>query len=158
MITCPMCRKKLRGMEKECGNCRTDVSLLVAYVENLRKGLAQAEEHTRAGELGKAVWAYLAVLEVDPDNATARRQVGQVATAVRQFDQTAPGRRWLKRLQKQAGFRRWLARLTEGEGSGWLGTILYGLVVFAALVLGYFIGVQSARPPEPLPAETRANL
>ena len=27
MITCPMCKKKVRGLEKECGNCKTDVSL-----------------------------------------------------------------------------------------------------------------------------------
>src|SRR5215472_6513374 len=107
MLTCPMCKKKLRGLEKECLNCRTDVSLLVHYVEDLRDGLARAEELTRAGELGEAVWAYLAVLEVDPDNATARRQVGKVATAVRQFDQTQPGRRWLRALHKETWWQRW---------------------------------------------------
>src|SRR5262245_57225802 len=100
MLSCPMCRKKLRGTEQECANCKTDVSLLVQYVENLREGLVQAEAYTRRGELGEAMWAYLSVLEVDPDNATARRQVGKVVTAVRQFDQTAPGRRWLKKLRK----------------------------------------------------------
>src|SRR5262249_41920797 len=82
MLTCPMCKKKLRGLEKECVNCKTDVSLLVDYVENLQEGLVRAEALTKAGELGEAVWAYLEVLEVDPDNTTAKRQVGQVVTAV----------------------------------------------------------------------------
>ena len=145
MLTCPMCKKKLRGLEKECLNCRTDVSLLVHYVEDLRGGLSQAEALTRAGELGEAVWAYLAVLEVDPDNATARRQVGKVATAVRQFDQTASGRRWRKKLQKRHRFRRFLANWDpEGETStSLLGGVLWFLLIFGALMIGYFIGVRS---------------
>lgn len=158
MLTCPMCKKKLRGLEKECLNCRTDVSLLVDYVENLRDGLVQAEALTRAGELGDAVWAYLAVLEVDPDNAQARRQVGRVATAVRQFDRTAPGRRWLRALQKQTRFRRWLARWHEGEG-GALSSLLWFLVVFGALLIGYLIGSTTGHhtPPPPPPAESSAQ-
>ncbi len=149
MITCPMCKKKLRGMEKECLNCRTDVSLLVHYVEDLREGLARAEALTRDGELGDAVWAYLAVLEVDPDNATARRQVGQVATAVRQFDRSAPGRRWRSKLQKQTRFRRWMANWdSEGDGtSGLLSSLLWGLLIFAALMIGYVIGYHSTSMP-----------
>ncbi len=35
MLTCPMCKKRLPGVEKQCANCKTDVSLLVDYVENL---------------------------------------------------------------------------------------------------------------------------
>jgi hypothetical protein len=143
-----MCKKKLRGLEKECQNCRTDVSLLVHYVEDLRDGLSRAEALTRAGELGEAVWAYLAVLEVDPDNTTARRQVGQVATAVRQFDQTAPGRRWRKKLQKQTRFRRWFANWdTDGDTtSSLLSSLLWGVLVFGALMIGYVIGVRSTAP------------
>ena len=159
MLTCPMCKKKLRGLEKECLNCRTDVSLLVHYVEDLREGVAQAEALTRAGELGEAVWAYLAVLEVDPDNATARRQVGRVATAVRQFDQTAPGRRWLKKLRKQNRFRRWLANWNpEGEASAsLLNGLLWFILIFGALMIGYVIGVKSAMPPPDTtpPADTK---
>jgi hypothetical protein len=158
MLTCPMCKKKLRGLEKECLNCRTDVSLLVHYVEDLRDGVSQAEALTRAGELGEAVWAYLAVLEVDPDNATARRQVGKVATAVRQFDSTAPGRRWRKKLQKRNRFRRFMANWDpEGEASGsLLGGLLWFLLIFGALMIGYVIGTRSATPPsDAAPAETR---
>lgn len=156
MITCPMCKKTLRGMEKECLNCRSDVSLLVHYVEDLREGLARAETLTRDGELGEAVWAYLGVLEVDPDNATARRQVGQVATAVRQFDRSAPGRRWRSKLQKQTRFRRWMANWdSEGDGTSSLfSSLLWGVLIFLALMIGYVIGNRSASPsdnasPEP---------
>ena len=160
MLTCPMCKKKLRGLEKECQNCRTDVSLLVHYVEDLRDGLARAEELTRAGELGEAVWAYLAVLEVDPDNATARRQVGQVATAVRQFDQTAPGRRWRKKLHNRTRLRRWVATW-GGDGdatSGLLSSMLWGLLVFGALMIGYAFGVRSSSPSsDNVPADTKAD-
>lgn len=158
MLTCPMCKKKLRGLEKECGNCRTDVSLLVHYVEDLRGGLAQAEALTRSGELGEAVWAYLAVLEVDPDNATARRQVGKVATAVRQFDLTSPGRRWLTKLQKRTRFRRWLASWGQNGDAmaGWLNGVLWFVLIFGALMIGYVIGRQSTIPvQEPSAPETK---
>lgn len=160
MLTCPMCKKQLRGLEKECLNCRTDVSLLVHYVEDLRDGLARAEGLTRAGELGEAVWAYLAVLEVDPDNSTARRQVGKVATAVRQFDQTAPGRRWMKKLHKKNRFRRFLANWNpDGEAAnGLLSGVLWFLLVFGAFMVGYVIGRQNTAPlaePTTTAAETK---
>ena len=96
MLKCPMCRDMLPDDMRKCRKCQTDLSLLSDYVTHLRAGLSQADALTKSGELGEAVWAYLAVLEVDPDNTTARRQVGKVVTAVRQFDQTAPGRRWLR--------------------------------------------------------------
>ena len=147
MLTCPMCKKRLRGLERQCLSCKADVSLLVDYVENLREGLTQAEALTRQGELGEAVWTYLTVLEVDPDNTTARRQVGKVVTAVRQFDQTAPGRRWLKRLQKQTRFRRWMAKWNEGEGAGMVSGFLWFLLVFSALLIGYVLGSQSGKSP-----------
>lgn len=106
MLTCPMCKQRLQGMEKECSRCRTDVSLLVNYVENLQDGLARADALTRQGELGEAVWAYLKVLEVDPDNLTARRQVGQVVTAVRQFDRVASNRSWFSKIRSWMGIGR----------------------------------------------------
>src|SRR5262249_47398546 len=100
MLTCPMptCKQPLPRLTRTCPSCQADLSLLLEYVNDLQGGLAQAEALTRAGELGEAVWAYLEVLEVDPDNAAARRQVGQVVAAVRQFDRWAPGRRWRRRL------------------------------------------------------------
>ena len=163
MLTCPMCKKSVQFTSRECPTCRTDLSLLTDYVDHLAEGLARAEALTRAGELGEAVWAYLTVLEVDPDNATARKQVGKVVTAVRQFDQTAPGRRWLKRLQKQTRFRRWMAKWNEGEGAGLVSGFLWFLLVFSALVIGYVLGSQGlkSQPPhgdQPAPAgENRTN-
>jgi hypothetical protein len=152
-----MCKKKLRGMERQCLNCRTDVSLLVDYVEDLREGLKQAKELTVRGELGDAVWKYLEVLEVDPDNAVARRQVGKVATAVRQFDQTAPGRRWRKKLHNQERFRRWLARWNEGEAGGWLSLLLWLLLMLGVFFLGYGFGNGTLRLPSPPPEATQSE-
>ena len=54
-----------------CPRCRADLSLLVEHVEHLQGGLARAEALTQRGELGEAVWAYLEVLEADPNNPTA---------------------------------------------------------------------------------------
>ena len=87
---------------------------------------------TKAGELGQAVWAYLEVLEVDPDNAAARKQVSQVATAVRQFDLTAPGRKWL-REHPGANLPRPL----------WQNMLLYlgiAALVIAAFIVGIVLG------------------
>src|SRR5262249_36230041 len=91
MPSCPQCNKPLRELVRRCPSCQADLDLLVDYVSHLQGGLERAENLTRAGELGQAVWAYLEVLEVDPDNAPAKRQVGQVAAAVRQFDSLSPG-------------------------------------------------------------------
>src|SRR5262249_44923336 len=145
----------LATLERECPRCRTDLSLLVDYVDHLQDGLAKAQALTRAGELGEAVWAYLSVLEVDPDNATARRQVGQVVTAGRQFDEATPGRRWLRKVRQRARFRAWLDSLGGGGESGWLGAAaIWVLVVVGALVLGYTLGITTP-PRESPPAEER---
>jgi hypothetical protein len=157
MIICPMCKKVTQAGEPRCPRCDTDVSLLHNYVNHLRQGLDEADKLTRAGELGDAVWAYLEVLEIDPDNATARRQVGKVATAVRQFDEMAPGRRWLRRLKSQTRFRRWVSRMQEDEGdlAGWLSSLFWILLVLAALVLGYALGQPHATPPTTKPPTTQ---
>src|SRR5438270_1391899 len=149
MLKCPMCRELLPDETRKCRKCQTDLSLLADYVSHLQEGLVQAEAMTKAGKLDGAVWAYLAVLEVDPDNATARRQVGKVATAVRQFDQTAPGRRWQKKLKRQTAWRRFLANISsDGDGS-WLGNVLWFAIVIAALVIGFFIDKWTANLPSP---------
>jgi hypothetical protein len=150
MIKCPMCNATNDDDARQCRRCQADLALLADYVLHLQGGLEQAETLTRAGELGEAVWAYLAVLEVDPDNATARRQVGKVVTAVRQFDETAPGRRWLTNLRKQSWWRRWLAN-EDNAGPGALIPYAVGMVLMVgclwfAYSWGYWAG-QNAAPP-----------
>jgi len=152
MLTCPWCKKKTPALERECPSCHADLTLLVDYVENLAGGLVRADELTRAGQLGEAVWAYLEVLEVDPDNAVARRQVGRVATAVRQFDLAAPSRRWIRQLRRRSRFRRWLTAWNEGDSSG--ASALWLLLVLAALVLGFILGQHFQRNTTAPPADT----
>src|ERR1051325_4215583 len=101
MPNCPQCTKPLREFARPCPSCQADLDLLVDYVSHLQGGLQRAENLVKAGELGQAIWAYLEVLEVDPDNPTARRQISQVVTAVRQFDSLIPGRRWANGLTPQ---------------------------------------------------------
>jgi hypothetical protein len=98
MPNCPQCTKPLREISRRCPSCQADLDLLVDYVSHLQGGLERAENLVRAGELGQAIWAYLEVLEVDPDNPRARKQIGMIVTAVRQFDTVMPGRRWASGL------------------------------------------------------------
>src|SRR5262245_53807533 len=143
MLTCPWCKKKTPGLDRECPSCHADLSLLVEYVQNLALGLVRAEQLTRAGELAEAVWAYLEVLEVDPDNPIARRQVGQVATAVRQFDSSPPTSRWATRMREGSAFRSWFSRWGE-EGHGWGRFVWITLILLGALLFGYYLGNRSA--------------
>src|ERR1700682_6117744 len=115
MLTCPMCKKSLRSMTRECPACRADLSLLVDYAGFIEEGLARAEALARAGELGEAVWTYLEILEVDPDCPPARRQVGQVAAAVRPVNQGPQGRRWLQQVRARA----------TGDGRFWMRALLW---------------------------------
>jgi hypothetical protein len=139
-----MCKKTLAEDTRQCPRCGTDLSLLADYVGNLQDGVARGDALTRQGELGEAVWAYLEVLEVDPDNAAARRQVGRVATAVREFDRAAPGRRWLKRVGREARLRHWLNVRLGLAIMPWT----FWIVVLAALAisfgLGYWLGCRSS--------------
>src|SRR5436305_11312615 len=98
MPNCPQCTKPLREFTRRCPSCQADLDLLVDYVSHLQGGLERAENLVKAGELGQAIWAYLEVLEVDPDNPHARKQIGMIVTAVRQFDTAMPGRRWAQGL------------------------------------------------------------
>jgi len=154
-----MCKKSVQLASRECPTCRTDLSLLADYVDHLEDGLTRAEALTRAGELGEAVWAYLAVLEVDPNNAEARRQVGQVAAAVRQFDRIAVGRRWLDRLQRRARFRHWVDTWGQGgQGTFWVAFVVGITLMLGALALGWVMGLRSApggTPHDPAPVPTQ---
>jgi hypothetical protein len=142
MLTCPMCKKTLPDRTPRCPRCNTDLSLLTDYVEHLQDGVARADALTRQGQLGEAIWAYLEVLEVDPDNAAARQQVGRVAMAVREFDRAAPSRRWLKKIGSQARFRHWLQFRLGLATVSWI----FWLLVLAALVFffafGFSIGLR----------------
>ncbi len=107
---------------------------------------------TKAGELGRAVWAYLEILEVDPDNAAAKKQVGQVAAAVRQFDVTAPGRAWINPGKGSSG----------GTKRPWQFYLGSAALVLAAFVFGITLGslsLESAGPTkgEEMPAARNAN-
>ena len=130
MPNCPQCTKPLRDFARRCPSCQADLDLLVDYVSHLQGGLERAENLVKAGELGQAIWAYLEVLEVDPDNPQARKQIGVIVTAVRQFDTVMPGRRWANGLPPlvPASARPW-----------WHWAILGGAVVLA-LVIGIAIG------------------
>lgn len=139
MPACPQCRKPLRELVRRCPTCQADLDLLVDYVSHLQGGLERAEHLTRSGELGQAVWAYLEVLEVDPDNGTAKRQVGQVAAAVRRFDHTIPSRRWAVRSPGQPA---------EAAASGWKRPLLIVLFVAATFALGFLAGAWFAAPEE----------
>ncbi len=136
MPRCPQCQKPLAEITRRCPSCRADLDLLVDYVSHLEGGLQRAENLVRAGELSQAVWAYLEVLEVDPDNALARKQVGQVATAVRQFDRTAPGRRWLSQMRSGVG------DTDTGMFLRWLRVVLVLALVVFAFLFGLSVGTS----------------
>lgn len=137
MPHCPQCNREFTHLPKECTSCMADLSLLVDYVDELEAGLHDAERSIRAGHLGAAVWSYLAVLELDPDNPIARAQVGQVATAVRQFDRTAPGRRWIGQIRGETP--------TDSSilGSGWVQLFVVLVLVVVAFFVGFVAGVSA---------------
>ncbi len=117
-----MCKKVLEPAATPCPRCRTDLSLLVDFMSNLDEHLHKADEAMKAGDLGDAVWAYLNVLETDPDHPLARRQVSKVATAVRHFDEARSG-----------GRQRWLL---IGIAAALVVAVLLGLVFY----FGYYLG------------------
>jgi hypothetical protein len=139
-----MCKKSVRDSARECPTCRTDLGILLDYLGSLDTQLERAREKTQQGELGEAVWAYLEVLETDPDNPEARRQVGRIVTAVRMFDELSPGRRWLDFLRRRASLRRWWEDIRALNLRGWL-TILGALLLLSTMTaIGYWQGYQGA--------------
>src|SRR5439155_14231855 len=136
MPNCPQCTKPLRDFTRRCPSCQADLDLLVDYVSHLQGGLERAENLVKAGELGQAIWAYLEVLEVDPDNPTARKQIGMVVTAVRQFDTIMPGRRWANNLPP----------LPNTPRPWW-----HWLVFAAGVLVAFAVGFGVAHLPTPTP-------
>jgi hypothetical protein len=144
MLQCPQCTKPLRELVRRCPSCQADLDLLVDYVNQLQGGVERAESMVRAGELGQAVWAYLDVLEVDPDNGPARRQVSQVVAAVRQFDHFVPGRRWANNLPPLPPARQGVPL--------WLRWILIGTAIVLAFTAGLLVRlpIESDSPTPPV--------
>ncbi len=97
MLTCPQCKKTWPEPHRQCPTCQSDLGLLADFVVGVRGGLERAEAHLRGGELGPAVRAYLDVLEIDPDNPTARTRLAEWARAVRHFDRPPRKRRRRRR-------------------------------------------------------------
>ncbi len=125
MLTCPMCKKTLEPAATPCPRCRADLTMLVDFMSNLDEQLSKADAALKAGELGDAVWAYLNVLETDPEHAVARRQVTKVATAVRQFDEA-----------RSQGRKQWLL---IGAGIASAAAVLLGVVFY----VGFYLGARS---------------
>jgi hypothetical protein len=147
MPQCPQCSKPLMSLSRQCPTCRADLDLLVDYVSTLQENLVRADQLTRAGELGQAMWAYLEVLEVDPDNAMARQQVSQIATAVRQFDRTSPGRRWVQGMP---------AAGDEGNSWVWIKAAAMAMVVVFAFTLGFAMArTMDPSTDSPVPVDTK---
>ena len=144
MPNCPQCTKPLRDFTRRCPSCQADLDLLVDYVSHLQGGLERAENLVKAGELGQAIWAYLEVLEVDPDNPQARKQIGMIVTAVRQFDTIVPGRRWANGLPP----------LMPSTARPWWHWAVFGGAVVLALAIGVAIGKAPYEWPE-LPVEIK---
>jgi hypothetical protein len=148
MPACPQCTKPLRELVRKCPSCQADLDLLVDYVSHLSGGVERAEKLARDGELGEAVWTYLEVLETDPDNAAARKQVGRIVTAVRRFDMSTAARRVAIGLppEERTGFWKNLPRTD----------LLLSAVaaLFVGLFLGVLIGLAVPRAASPTkPAE-----
>ena len=75
------------------------------------------------------------------------RQVSQVVTAVRQFDQAAR-RVMLDRMRRRERFRRWVdSTVYTGESRPWLLLLLAGLLVLAAAAGGFWAGYQVGQQP-----------
>lgn len=136
MLNCPMCKKSVVPVAGQCPRCQADLALLCAFRDRVGDGLTRADTCLRTGSLDEAVWAYLGVLEVDPDNPVARQQVARVVSTIRQFDRVAPSRRWLKRLHRRE-------RRTRFMEEAWK-IILCAALLATVSVVSYYVGYRSA--------------
>lgn len=119
MPHCPLCKKSLPQLQRACPRCQADLSLLVDLTTQVRAAMDSAERHTREGELAEAIWSYLAVLELDPDNPQALRQVGMVAAAVRHFDRARSAHHTWRRASMRVLAILVLVALVFLLGYGW---------------------------------------
>lgn len=163
MPACPQCNKPLRELVRRCPTCQADLDLLVDYVSHLSGGLQRAENLAKAGELGEAVWAYLEVLETDPDNAPARKQVGRVVTAVRRFDLSTPARRAAIGLPSEEPSSIWKRLPSNEKFFGGAALVLLGM--FLGLMIGLAMprreaaaGEKTEETPAPPPAINKDRL
>ena len=152
MLTCPMCKKKLRGVERNVRvagptcPCCTTTSRNYAMVWCRRKPTPGPGNWARRSG---PTWPSSRSIPTTPRPAV---RWAPVVTAVRQFDR-APGRRFAKRLQKQTRFRRLMANLDdEGDLSGWFSGLFWFILVVCALVFGFILGQMADKPP-PAPAK-----
>ncbi len=155
MPQCPQCNKQLTTLVRKCPTCQAELDLLVDFAGQLQGGIERADSLLRSGELAKGVWAYLEVLETDPDNPAARRQVAQVVTAVRQFDLSSPERR------RAAGLPPAEPKPSFWREVGW--KLALGILLFAGTFsMGFLAGARSnlippaAGPKEEEPAKNDA--
>lgn len=129
MHRCPQCNKPLPELVRRCPSCQADLDLLVDLAGQMRGTLDRAEALTRQGELGQAMWTYLEVLEADPGNPAARKQIAHVATAVRQFDLSSPARRWASGMPVPESWWEKHGKVVSAFGIALALGLLIGLVV-----------------------------
>ena len=139
MLTCPMCKKVLPPGTNPCSRCRADLTLLVEFMSHMDENLNKADEALKAGDLRQAVWGYLNVLETDPAHPVARKQVSEVVTAVRQFDEA-----------KRTGLR---TMFLFGASFVLAAVVLAGATFF----VGYRVGVWKAALSPAAPPTTPAT-
>ncbi|MFO0969546.1 MAG: hypothetical protein U0793_28645 [Gemmataceae bacterium] len=144
MPACPMCNKPLQELVRKCPTCQADLDLLVDYASFLSGGLQRAENLARSGDLSQAVWAYLEVLDVDPDNPAARRQITQIVRAVRHFDEQSATRCMAQPSANGAADKKALNPL-------FVRSLFLSLVVCIIFAIGFILGFTLAGGAGPTP-------
>lgn len=136
MPKCPQCGKQAPDDARQCPSCQAELDLIADFVGAMKGRLDRADGLVRAGNLGEAIWTYLEVLETDPDNPIARRQVGRLAAAVRHFDLSSPERRrlaGLPPLDREPWWRKVLELFAWREIG--IAAVAFSLGILVALIL-----------------------